>query len=620
MSTRSLLVPGLLAGLLAPLTAPLTAQWPTSSGTNLAIADFTGEQVVNKIATTSDGGAWLGWFDQRGGSYAVYVQRLDAAGVEQFAHGGILASNNPQSTSLVDWDLICDSLDFCVLTFTDTRAGGDLDVYAYRIADNGAMLWGPNGVTLSNNGDFEANPRVCEASNGDFVFTWANSVLKTVQVQRLDQGGTPSFAGDGLAIPGDVGASPGFVRVAAADNGAVILSWVRTTAFSGNKHVHMQKVDALGNQLWNGGTRIAVFDGGSVPIAHEPRLLPDGSGGAICAWHFAAGSLFSVRVQHVLANGTEDYPHNGVDVSTSANSKFDPALVWQPSLPAALVVWNERNVAQTTWGIFAQRIDSGGTLGWGNGGVQVRAIDTIEKFAPVAAAYGSFGVSAAVLETSLGAQQRQVTVFGLDNTGTALFPPTAASTVPSDKLRLGIAATPSGTSVVSWTDKRTDGGDVFLHALDAGGGSTITLASAVPYGCGVNPPGSLVAVGRPAIGMESGFLLSNPLGTQAAGLIGAVFLCVQAAPGLPCGVVVPGFGMAGPGANGEILVDIGQPNLALAGTYGGPGTMMPVSYALPLDKVLLGLPLYAQGAVIDLAPGTPMMFGVSNGLLLTLGS
>lgn len=613
MRTRSLPVLGLLVG----LTNPVAAQWPPSAATNLAIADFAGEQVLNKVATTSDGGAWLGWFDQRGGSYAVYVQRLDAAGVEQFAHGGILVSNNPQSSSLVDWDLICDSQDFCVLAFTDTRAGGDLDVYAYRIAPNGSLVWGANGVPLSNNGDYEPSPRVCEASDGDFVFAWANTGVATLQVQRLDPAGVPRFAGDGIAIPGDAGATPAFVRIAAADNGSVILSWVRALAFAGTKHVHMQKVTALGAQAWNGGTRIAVFDQASVPIAHEPRLLPDGSGGAICAWHFAAGSLFSVRVQHVLANGTEAFAHNGVDVSTSGNSKFDPAIVWQPPLQAAFVVWNERNLGQSMWGIFAQRIDAGGTLAWGNGGVQLRAIDTIEKLTPVAAPYGAVGITAAVLETSLGAQQRQVTVFGLDTAGTALFPPTAASTVASDKLRLALAATPSGTSVVAWTDKRTDGGDVFVHALDAGGSRTIQLATAAPYGCGVNPAGSLVPVGRPAIGMESGFQLSDPLGVWPAGLIGAVFLCVQAAPGFPCGVVAGGFGMAGGGAPGEILVDIGAPNLPLVDTYGGPGTMVSVAFTLPLDQVLLGMPLYAQGAVVDLPA---FQFGLSNGLALTLGS
>src|SRR5262245_31183133 len=273
MSCSVATVPFLLAAFLAPA---VRAQWSTSPSTNLPIGDGVGEQVLPKVAVASDGGCYIGWFDNRSGVYAVYLQRLDPAGVESWPHGGILVSGNPQSTSLVDWDLICDSQDHCVLTFTDTRAGGDLDVYAYRIAPNGAFVWGNNGIALSNNGDYEPSPRVCETSGGLFAFAWANTGTLTIQYQLLYQNGTPIYPSGGYSIAADPGATPGFCRIAAGDANSYVISWVRTTAFTGNKHVHAQKFGPGGNALWNGGVRIAVFDGGSVPIAHEPRLLPDG--------------------------------------------------------------------------------------------------------------------------------------------------------------------------------------------------------------------------------------------------------------------------------------------------------------------------------------------------------
>jgi hypothetical protein len=102
-----------------------------------------------------------------------------------------------------------------VLAFTDTRAGGDLDVYAYRVAPNGTFVWGANGLALSNNADYEPNPRVVEAGDGDFVFVWQNTVARTLQLQRVTPAGSPQFPGDGLAIPGETGATPGFVRLVA---------------------------------------------------------------------------------------------------------------------------------------------------------------------------------------------------------------------------------------------------------------------------------------------------------------------------------------------------------------------------------------------------------------------
>src|SRR5437867_3913700 len=142
------------------LLAPsLSAQWSANPATNLAVCTHSGDQSVPKIAATGDGRTWIGWFDGSSGSYAVYVQLLDADGVPALAPGGLLVSANPQASSLVDWDLLADSQGNCVLAFTDTRAGADLDVYAYRISPSGAFLWGANGVALSSNADYEPSPK-----------------------------------------------------------------------------------------------------------------------------------------------------------------------------------------------------------------------------------------------------------------------------------------------------------------------------------------------------------------------------------------------------------------------------------------------------------------------------
>ncbi|MGE3354408.1 MAG: hypothetical protein AB7O84_21945 [Planctomycetota bacterium] len=610
-------LPFLVAALLCPLAA---AQYSPNPNANLAVADAGGEQPVPKIAATSDGGCYIGWFDNRNGGYEVWLQRLDAQGFEQWPHNGILVSGNPQGSSLVDWDLIADSEDHCVLTFTDTRAGGDLDVYAYRVDPTGAQLWGANGVALSQNTDFEPNPRVCEASDGDFVFVWANTGTQTLRLQRLDRLGVARYPQDGIGIPGDAGANPGFVRVVAADAGAVILSWVRTTAFTGNKHIHAQKFDTLGNPLWNGGTRLPVFDGGSVPIAHEPRLLPDGVGGAVIAWHFAGGSVFSARVQHVDAIGNEVWPHDGVDVSTNANSKFDPSVTWNVAAQAAVVVWNERNTAQTTWGISAQRIDALGNRAWGPAGTTLRPIDAVTKFAPVSVPFQG-GALMFVLEQSLGGQNKAVRGVRVDQNGVVVWsPPVDACLVASDKLRLQAAGTPSGPALLCWNDLRNGAADVFAQNVGPTGSLAYLYADAFAYGCGINPAGSLVVDGRPAIGTTLPVHVDNPFGTQAAGSLPILAIASAPQPGFPCGVNAPGFGMSGPGAFGEILVDLG----AIAVTFpmpfwAGPGLPSTLPLAIPQDLSFVGVSLYAQAVMLDGTPGAAVPLGVTTGSRWSFG-
>lgn len=609
----------------ALLFAALAAgQWPGSSTPNVPIGAANGDQAVPRIAAAPDGSCWIAWFDNRTGNYDVRIQRLDPAGVPMLPVGGLVVSSNTQNTSLVDWDLLADRDGGAVVTFTDVRAGGDLDVYAYRLDPAGNQLWGANGVTLSNNGDYEANPRVCEASDGDFVFLWPNTVLRTLQLQRLDRLGAPRYPGDGIAIPGDVGATPAFARLVAADNGAVIASWVRTSAFTGNKHVHTQKFDVLGNSLWNGGTRLPVFDLASVPIAHEPRLLADGAGGALYGWHYAAGaSTFFVRVQRVLASGTELWPHNGVDVSSSPNPRFDPALAWHADTQELVVAWNERNAGQSQWGIFAQRLDVGGNPLWGSTGSQLLPIDTTFKLAPTAVTLGAGHSAVSVMTEALGANLKAVQVLHLQPNGAVLGGgPSNASTVPSDKLRLVTAATRSGTTMLTWGDNRAAGGaDVYAAAVDFGGAIGLQQAQALPLGCGTNPPASLVVDGRPAIGTTVTMTLTNPLGTQAAGSLVALALGLTAFPG-PCGVPVPSFGMAGPGQNGELHLDLGAGDyvLGLAGILASPTAAVTVPYSVPLEPALIAFSFYAQGLVVDPAPGAPVVFGLTNGLQLFHGS
>lgn len=405
----------------------------------------------------------------------------------------------------------------------------------------------------------------------------------------------------------------------------MILSWVRTLSFTGNKHVHAQKFDAGGNALWNGGTRLAVFDQASVPIAHAPRLVADRLGGAVVAWHFALGNQFAVRVQRLTAAGAEAFVHNGVDVSASANSKFDPAVVWLP--PAAVMVaWNERNVAQTTWGLFAQQLDATGTPAFGATGLTLLPIDTTVKFAPVAAPLRQHaladGMAVGVLVESLGPQQKSVQVFGVTGAGTTAFPPVTASTFASDKLRLAMAASPSGSQLLAWTDQRSGVADVYAAAFDARGSLGVGVGVATLGGCGGNPAGSLTVAGRPAIGTTTQLLLTNPLASQAAGSLGFFALGVGGLA-FPCGVAVPGFGMS-PGTPGEVVVDLAQPAVLLLGEAGGLWNgSAPVAFglAVPFDPNLLGTTLYAQGLLVDLTTPNPAVpFGLGNGVRLTIGS
>jgi hypothetical protein len=447
---------------------PLRAQWSSDPALNSPIAVQPGDQTVPQIAAGRDGATWIGWFDNRGGSYAVYVQHLDRDGVETLPVDGLLVSAHPQNSSLIGWDLQADAEGNALLAFTDVRAGGDLDVYAYKLSPTGQFLWGANGVTVSNNVDFDANPVLAELTDGAVAIAWARipSVAPgAIHVQRRSAAG--ALLGESTIV-GASGEKPSFCSIVASDNGACIVQWLRNTAsFSSLRHVRAMKFDASGAALWNGGVPVAVFDLTSVPIAHQPLLYDDGAGGAWLAWHAAPGSTFSSYAQHLDANGGELFAHNGVSVSVEAGvQQLSPSLAPLAG-GEAIVVFNRRNAAQSQWGVGAQRLSASGARLWTDAGVEVAALDgnneSFERALP-------FGDGALALyfdhpQTPLPAARLRAARLRPDGSLEWLSGSVSVSANLSSKDDLEVVIDRTGVARAAWRDERNDSGDIFGQSL-----------------------------------------------------------------------------------------------------------------------------------------------------------
>ena len=411
------------------------AQWPSDPMVNLAIADRGGEQVLPKIASTPDRGCYVAWFDQALGGYSVYLQRLDRDGNEQWPHNGILISNHSQSSSLVEWDLISDSDGNAVLVFTDTRSGDDLDVFAYKVSPQGEMLWGPDGIALSDNDAFEPSPRVCQAGDGDFVFVWMHYPDMgdgAILMQRLSPEGIERLPHGGFAVITSPDEDPGFASVIPSGQSEVIVLWLRNIrSFSSPRHIMANRFDAAGTALW--GAHRFVFDFTSVPIGYWPGVQPDGQGGALVWWHRSASNMFNCLVQHLDVNGAEAFAHNGVSVSTNtARHHLDPTLSYRAATGEIFVFWDERNSAQSQWGVYGQKFSAAGLRQWGDEGRVFLPVNTVRKLFARSAPYDDGAMVFFLEEPSSGLHR----VLGLrvDNSrGARLARPLHPGVQPSER-------------------------------------------------------------------------------------------------------------------------------------------------------------------------------------------
>lgn len=529
-----LLLASLALGLLLVLgvlaAAPAAAQWPSNPAQNLVLADRPSEQVLPLIAGTSDGGCYIGWFDLSSGNYDVYLQRLDAAGVEQWPHNGILISNRPQDTMLTGWDLICDADDHCVLTFSDIRSG-DLDVQAYRVAPDGTKVWGADGISLSTGSGYEPSPAVAQASNGDLVFAWGRYPDVgdgTIQMQRVTPAGSVLFPAGGLAVVAPTGEDPAFPDVVPSLDGGVIVSWVRDIrTFMSNRHLRARRFAADGSPVWL--SHVNIFDGGVLPLGYWPEILPDEAGGCVAWWHRSASNMYNGFAQRLNAAGTELFPHNGVAVSTvTTRHHIDPACAFVPSTGEIFLFWNERNSAQSQWGIYGQRISAAGARMWNDAGLELLPVNATYKSYTRAVPLGDGAVCFTADEPTGSYGDERLIAWRLSAAGGMMWgaAPVVLSSVLSTKYRLPVIIDAQGTSKIVWEDDRNGTPDIYGQNVNADG----TLG---PVPGAVEEPAGGVA-GRLRLELSCSpnpFASSTGIRLQAGAAFGTLRLTVSDAAG-----------------------------------------------------------------------------------------
>jgi len=139
-------------------------------------------------------------------------------------------------------------------------------------------------------------------------------------------------------------------------------------------------------------------------------------------------------------------------------------------------------------------------------------------------------------------------------------------------------------------------------------------ATALRYGCDPAVRGSLTVLsGAPRVGTTLSLGVDNPLGTQGPNSRAYLWMSTKADAAYPCGTPLANFGMSGPGALGEILVNRNTGILmktVTGGLWTRPGTPAPVPLAMPATLSWIGQSVYVQGYLVD----TRITFGVKTGV------
>lgn len=329
---------------------------PAWTAQGVAITALTGNQTGPVLVSDGSGGAILTWSDYRSGTeYDIFAQRVSGAGAPQWGLNGVPVStaSNSQNTPII----VPDGLGGAIIAWPDYRNGPDQDIYAQRVNGAGVSQWTANGVAVTVAAGGQFFPTMAPDGNGGAIVTWGDSrsgVDLDIYAQRISAAGVPQWTTDGVAISTAV-VDQYAPKIASDGAGGAIVAWPDYRGGT-DFDIYAQRVNGAGVTQWTpDGVAISTAANDQASAA----IVSDGSGGAIVTWEeYRHGSQMDLFAQRVSASGQPQWTTNGSVLSLAPNRKVAPRLIADGTGGAIVTWYGNRNGAD--YDIYAQRVFSGG--------------------------------------------------------------------------------------------------------------------------------------------------------------------------------------------------------------------------------------------------------------------
>ena len=374
-----------------------------------------------------------------------------------------------------------------IAVYEDIKGGNQRDFYAQKISPNGATLWGDEGVLIGS-GYREADSffdlHIVSDDSGGAVITWMASPSSQhgeyiSHVTSVDSGGNVRWQREVRAVAQMISDGAGgaiittdyegtlFIKIDSEGNfpwgengvsihhkgygsnslqlasdgagGAIIVCEELESQPGPEPHnpnitfrIFAQRINAEGSLSW-GQEGVLLYTTPEGVYAEEPKVVSDGSGGAIAIWHqwpsgiIEDGSpqaiLNDIYAQRVDASGNILWQPNGVPmeiVKSAAEASPSNLLVVSDGTDGAIIIWGDMRHGLAS--IYAQKIGSDGSINWQPDGAEVCYIKTNASFWPqTAVSDGSGGAIIACSYKEAETGKKGLLVQRLDATSSAVW-------------------------------------------------------------------------------------------------------------------------------------------------------------------------------------------------------
>lgn len=442
-----------------------SAQWSVNPAINTPVVTDINRQNANCIASDGSGGAIIAWWNYNlaANNYDIYAQRINSQGVIQWAAGGVPICTNPGFNHVPY--ITSDGEGGAIIAWSDTRNVKN-EVFAQKINASGVVQWAENGVSVGTVATHyqHGSPEITTDGNGGAIIAWAdwrknefNDEFKAIYAQRISSNGITMWGVGGRPLNDNTSESNDNPRIVSDGSGGAVVTWSQWIGKypSGDRNVFAQKVNSAGGLDWGAGSLTIC----SAPNeqAHS-RLAADGAGGAIIAWQDTRdGTKTYPYAQKVSSGGTIQWAENGIRVSSATTNYGRHRLVGDGN-GGAIITWES-----TTTIVWGQLLNTSGLPQWTADGVAIVAGANPQII--------SDGANGAVITWEASGN---IKAQRMNPSGALLWATSGAIVCNNTENQWGPVLTTdgSGGAIISWDDYRNEfvnSTDVYAQQISSSG-------------------------------------------------------------------------------------------------------------------------------------------------------
>jgi flagellar hook capping protein FlgD len=455
-----------------------SAAWPPFGR---AISTAVGDQLAPSISTDGAGGAIIAWVDFRGAPVNLFARRVLASGEldPAWPADGRALRTNPLALGTESGNpgppgIVPDGSGGAIVIWEDRRSSLTApDIFAQHVLASGAVdvAWPANGLAVSATEGVQNFPSLISDGAGGAIVTWMDGRPGTsgldIYAQHVLLSGRvdPSWPANGVAVSAASGPQTSPTIVGDGSGGAII-TWSDGRNATSSFDIYAQHL--LHSGVVDPSWPVNGLAASTAPQGQfEPKIVSDGSHGAVITWYDNQNGSNRVFVLRVLASGVVDpaWPVNGRAVSVGTEGQDFPRLVSDGS-GGAIVAWQER-----VGGVFgvlaawAQHIKATGVVdpAWPVGGRVLGGPQRDQGNAVI----GPDGAGGAIVAWQEGSAIKAGHVLASGTLDSAYSDSgrVVCDVPPSPRGSPAIVPVGAGGAIVAWEDYRSGGADIYAKQV-----------------------------------------------------------------------------------------------------------------------------------------------------------